>query len=265
VTLCSEPARPGSWVFYKVPSLISLANYKRIDISRGYPYTRAMPDAVMEPVESPATTVVAASAEVAKQSPLEVALAGVANEEHRRLIAERFTQMVAATDAEKSKAEEAEKRRQELEKQLKEQTVTSKINQEMLQNQLQMLQDNVGKELSSTFHLHPQSTQCAIESGDPAVVRETFERALMAANRRMMQLQADAAVGASSMRKRSREVDETSLPSNVVAASEAVAAAAAPEVAEPSAVVAASAPVAMNTSSDTGSLLERAMAATFEY
>ena len=265
VTLCSEPARPGAWVFYKTASLISLAKYKRDDLLRGSEYTRNMPAEVMDVTEpSSSTTVVAASAEKT-MTPLEAALAGVTNEEHRKLLAERFTAMVAATDAEKTRAADAELKRQELEKKLNEQQVTSRINQEMLQNQLQMLQANVGTELSSTFHLDPQATKCALESGDANVVRDTFERAIMAANRRMMQLAADQSLV--DTRKRSRESEPVVLAPEVVAASEAAAAAVPKPAAAAPAVVAASAPAAMDTAGDaTGqNLLMRAMAATFQY
>jgi hypothetical protein len=229
-------------------------------------YTRSMPDAVMDVAETPAAAAVVAASAGKTVTPLEAALAGVTNEEHRKLLAERFTAMVAATDAEKLRAEEAEKKRQELEQKLNQQEVSSRINQEMLQNQLQMLQANVGTELSSTFHLDPQATKCALESGDANVVRDTFERAIMAANRRMMQLAADATVVSS--RKRDREAEPVVLAPEVVAASESVAAAAAAAAAAPT-VVAASAPaVAMDTAAEepTGqNLLERAMAATFSY
>ena len=269
VTLCGEPARPGAWVFYKVGGLISLAQYKRYDIERGIAYTREMPtDVVMEPAE--ATKVVAASADAAAATvsvtPLEAALAAVSNEEHRKLLADRFSAMVAATDAEKAKAVEAEQRRAELEKKLADQQASSKINQEMLQNQLAMLQANLGQELSSTFHLDPKQTQCAIESEDANLVRNTFERAITAANRRLMQLSADAAIGGS--RKRKADPEPAVLAPEVVAASEAaVAQQAAAAVATPE-VVAASKPVAMDTSATDATpsdLLSRAMAATFQY
>ena len=184
----------------------------------------------------------------AAKTPIEKAFDSIEDEATRNIIAARLTEMVQKLDKEQAARQQAEQHAQSIVK-------ASKVNEDMLKNQLSLFQKQLGEKLCTSYCLDDKSTHQAIDSAkeNPAALMQLFDRAVVAASKKIMESSMEAP-------SRKRKAESEIVAPEVARAPETV-------VAEP---VAASASVAAEAVAvDTANLsatdiLKRAMALSFE-
>lgn len=135
-------------------------------------------------------------------------------DEDKSIIAARLTEMMERLDAEKARADSAEKlsseRQEELvaaSAKLKAAEEQSAANVGLLKQQVDILMQNLDAATIDNYALQAERCKPLLESDDPNAIRRTVDRLLCAANHTLMQRKANL-VAASSSRKRKAEVEE---------------------------------------------------------
>ena len=158
LSLCTFPARPGSWVAWATRSLQTAVSYKLLAAARGTPVT-------MEPVPAAAPK----SANPFKD------ILGKLDPADRSIIEARFTEVMATLDG-------REKDATHLKTQLDSMRVASAADKVMLAEQIKLFMSGAGAKYSEPYALRScASTIC--DSNDANDVRRAVDRMLTVANR----------------------------------------------------------------------------------